>query len=77
MYREHTLKSGCEGSVSDLLYDFNKEKLHWNINKYSFKLRLAPTDELKLFSLQLIIPYFNDARNMFNDDLGYHVIGFL
>ena len=64
-------------SVSDLLYDFNKEKLHWNINKYSFKLRLAPTDELKLFSLQLIIPYFNDARNMFNDDLGYHVIGFL
>lgn len=64
-------------SVSDLLYDFNKEKLHWNINKYSFKLRLAPTDELKFFSLQLIIPYFNDARNMFNDDLGYHVIGFL
>lgn len=64
-------------SVSDLLYDFNKEKLHWNINKYSFKLRLAPTDELKLFSLQLIIPYFNDARNMFNDDLGYHVVGFL
>lgn len=64
-------------SVSDLLYDFNKEKLHWNINKYSFKLRLAPTDELKFFSLQLIIPYFNDARNMFNDELGYHVIGFL
>ena len=64
-------------SVSDLLYDFNKEKLHWNINKYNFKLRLAPTDALKFFSLQLIIPYFNDARNMFNDDLGYHVIGFL
>ena len=64
-------------SVSDLLYDFNKEKLHWNINKNSFKLRLAPTDELKFSCLQLIIPYFNDARNMFNDDLGYHVIGFL
>lgn len=46
-------------------------------NKNSFKLRLAPTDELKFSSLQLIIPYFNDARNMFNDDLGYHVIGFL